>query len=47
MAQNDTKFRMILKSILMCHAIVEFLGKFFFQSLKKTLGTGGTEAKIG
>jgi hypothetical protein len=26
---------------------VEYLGKFFFQSSKKTRGTGGTEAKIG
>ena len=31
----------------MCHAIVEFLGKFFFQSSKKTRGTGGTGSKIG
>ena len=43
MAQNDTKFRIIL----MCHAIVEFMGKFFFQALKKTRGTGGTVPKIG
>ena len=43
MAPEDTKFRIIL----MCHAIVEYLGKFFFQSSKKTRGTGGTEAKIG
>ena len=47
MALKDIKFRMILKSILMCHAIVEFLGKFFFQSSKKTRGTGGTVPKIG
>jgi len=43
MAQNDMEFRIVL----MCHAIVEYLGKFFFQSSKKTRGTGGTEAKIG
>ena len=43
MAQDDTKFRIIL----MCHTIVKYLSKFFFQSSKKTRGTGGTEAKIG
>ena len=43
MAPEDIKFRIIL----MCHAIVEYLGKFFFQSSKKTRGTGGTVGKIG
>jgi len=43
MAQNVIKSR----KTGVCHAIVEFLGKFFFQSSKKTRGTGGTEAKIG
>ena len=42
MALEDIKFRIIL----MCHAIVKYLGKFFFQSSKKTRGTGGTEAKM-
>ena len=42
MAQNVIKSR----KTGVCHAIVEFLGKFFFQSSKKTRGTGGTEAKI-